>query len=80
MPGRSGGVERGATRVADRPGHDMRYAINAGRAGRERYSPRETFESGFAKTVDWYLGNQPWIEAITDGSYRNWIESNYRSR
>jgi len=69
------------TYVTDRPGHDLRYAINAGRAGRELgYSPRETFETGFAKTVDWYLGNQPWIDAITDGSYRDWIESNYRSR
>ena len=69
------------TYVTDRPGHDLRYAINASRAEKELgYVPEENFESGFSKTVDWYLDNQPWIDSITDGTYRDWLETNYRTR
>lgn len=59
------------THVTDRPGHDMRYAIDASRIRDElRWEPCETKESGFRKTVQWYLDNQDWWQAILDGSYR----------
>ena len=58
------------TFVADRPGHDMRYAIDAGKIQRELgWTPEETFASGLAKTVDWYLTNQEWVNRVLDGSY-----------
>ncbi len=64
--------------VRDRPGHDRRYAINAGKITNELgYAPAETFETGIRKTVQWYLDNEPWWRAIMDGSYREWIEKNY---
>ena len=57
--------------VKDRPGHDMRYAIDAGRIEWALgWRPRESFESGIRKTVEWYLGNSPWVESILSGSYR----------
>jgi dTDP-glucose 4,6-dehydratase len=59
------------TFVADRPGHDWRYAIDATRIERELgFRPEETFESGIRTTVDWYLENEAWWRAILDGSYR----------
>ena len=58
------------TYVTDRPGHDMRYAIDASKIQRELgWTPEETFETGLAKTVDWYLDNQQWISRVLDGSY-----------
>ena len=58
------------TYVKDRPGHDMRYAIDASKIQRDLgWLPEETFETGLAKTVDWYLANQQWIERVLDGSY-----------
>lgn len=69
------------THVADRPGHDRRYAINAAKAKRELgYEPAETLQSGLAKTVDWYLRNEAWWAAVMDGSYRAWIGKNYEER
>ncbi len=57
--------------VKDRPGHDRRYAIDSGKLQRELgWTPQETFESGIARTVDWYLDNQVWCGRVTDGSYR----------
>ena len=57
--------------VADRPGHDLRYAIDAGKIERELgWRPRESFETGLRKTVEWYLGNRSWWRAIVDGSYQ----------
>ncbi|GAB6068106.1 dTDP-glucose 4,6-dehydratase [Methylothermus subterraneus] len=57
--------------VADRPGHDLRYAIDASKIHRElQWSPAETFETGIRKTVRWYLENQDWCRRVTDGSYR----------
>lgn len=59
------------TFVADRPGHDRRYAIDASKIERELgWRPTVTFEQGIAQTVDWYLENQPWVERVLDGSYR----------
>ena len=58
------------TYVTDRPGHDMRYAIDASKIERDLgWTPEETFETGLAKTVDWYLANQQWIDRVLDGSY-----------
>lgn len=58
------------TYVTDRPGHDVRYAIDAGKIYRELgWKPQETFESGIRKTVEWYLANDKWWQAILDGSY-----------
>ena len=59
------------TYVKDRPGHDMRYAIDAGKIQRELgWKPEETFESGIRKTVQWYLDNESWWKAVQDGSYQ----------
>lgn len=58
------------TYVTDRPGHDVRYAIDATKIGKELgWKPQETFESGIRKTVEWYLNNQPWWSRVLDGSY-----------
>ncbi|MEW6698051.1 MAG: dTDP-glucose 4,6-dehydratase [Bacillota bacterium] len=57
--------------VADRPGHDKRYAIDASKIERELgWRPRESFETGLIKTVEWYLNNQNWVSRVLDGSYR----------
>jgi len=59
------------TYVRDRPGHDRRYAIDAGKLqGELGWMPTVTFEQGMARTVDWYLDNQPWVQRVLDGSYR----------
>lgn len=59
------------TFVQDRPGHDVRYAIDATKIGRELgWKPQETFESGIRKTVEWYLNNQTWWRNVLNGSYR----------
>lgn len=58
------------TYVKDRPGHDMRYAIDAGKIERELgWRPEETFETGMRKTVSWYLNNEKWWRSVQDGSY-----------
>jgi dTDP-glucose 4,6-dehydratase len=69
------------TYVADRPGHDRRYAIDAGKIGRELgWRPQESFESGIEKTVRWYLDNPEWVAHVQSGEYRNWIDRNYAQR
>jgi dTDP-glucose 4,6-dehydratase len=69
------------TYVADRPGHDRRYAIDAGKIERELgWKPAETFETGIRKTVQWYLDNQGWVANVQSGSYRDWLEKNYAGR
>ena len=66
--------------VADRPGHDRRYAIDAGKIERELgWKPVETFESGIRKTVTWYLGNQGWVSNVKSGTYREWVNKQYGS-
>ncbi|EJN00879.1 dTDP-glucose 4,6-dehydratase [Herbaspirillum sp. YR522] len=67
--------------VKDRPGHDVRYAIDATKIQAELgWFPQESFDSGIDKTVRWYLDNQQWVEQVADGSYREWIDSNYKER
>jgi len=64
--------------VKDRPGHDRRYAVDAGRIGAELgWKPAETFESGIRKTVQWYLDNQQWVQDVTSGAYRDWVSKQY---
>jgi len=66
------------TYVQDRPGHDRRYAIDAGKIARELgWKPAETFDSGMRKTVQWYLGNQAWVHNVTSGAYRDWVGKHY---
>ena len=69
------------TYVKDRPGHDLRYAIDASKITRELgWSPAETFATGLRKTVRWYLDNTEWVAQVKTGEYRNWIEKNYEQR
>jgi dTDP-glucose 4,6-dehydratase len=64
--------------VKDRPGHDRRYAIDAGKIGRALgWQPLETFETGLRKTVAWYLAHQDWVEGVTSGAYRQWVAKQY---
>jgi dTDP-glucose 4,6-dehydratase len=66
------------TFVQDRPGHDRRYAMDVRKIERELgWRPRETFETGIRKTVQWYLGHEKWIQEITSGDYRQWIAAQY---
>ncbi len=69
------------TTVADRPGHDRRYAIDETKARAELgYAPARTFEQGFAATLGWYLANEAWWRGVLDGSYRDWVDMNYTAR
>jgi len=66
------------TFVKDRPGHDRRYAIDASKIGDLLgWQPEETFTTGLKKTVDWYLENPAWVEHVTSGDYRHWVEKQY---
>ena len=66
------------TYVSDRPGHDLRYAIDASKLKSELdWQPSETFELGIQKTVNWYLDNQDWVDNVTSGLYRHWVEQQY---
>lgn len=67
--------------VADRPGHDRRYAIDTGKLERELdWTPGEPFSTGIRKTVAWYLENQEWVQRVTSGTYREWLAVNYANR
>ena len=66
------------TFVKDRPGHDRRYAIDAGAIRRELgWTPAESFDTGMRKTARWYLDNGEWLAAVTSGEYHQWISLNY---
>jgi len=67
--------------VQDRPGHDRRYAMNAGKITSELgWRPAERFETGLRKTVQWYLDHMDWVQNVTSGAYRNWLDLNYANR
>jgi dTDP-glucose 4,6-dehydratase len=69
------------TFVADRPGHDRRYAIDASKIDRELgWQPVVKFERGLRETVEWYLNNTAWIENVRSGAYLDWIRQNYEER
>jgi len=81
MKPRAGGYRPLIVSVPDRPGHDRRYAIDARKMRAELgWSPRETFETGLAKTVRWYLDHGPWVAQVKSGEYRRWLEVNYAAR
>ena len=64
--------------VKDRPGHDLRYSIDAGKVrGELGWEPRESFETGLRKTVNWYLTNQEWVRNVTRGAYGAWLSIQY---
>ena len=76
VPGRD--YERLVTFVADRPGHDRRYAIDPSKIRRVLgWAPAETFGTGMRRTVQWYLDNEAWLAAVTSGEYHKWISLNY---
>ena len=80
-PDPAGPRERLIKYVTDRAGHDRRYAIDARKIERELgWRPAETFESGFLKTVQWYLGHQDWTARVISGAYKDWIAANYDGR
>jgi len=64
--------------IQDRPGHDRRYAVNFDKIKHDlEWSPTETFETGIQKTVQWYLNHQGWVDGVTSGIYRDWVERQY---
>ncbi|MFN3789758.1 dTDP-glucose 4,6-dehydratase [Massilia sp.] len=66
--------------VKDRPGHDRRYAVDAGKLERELgWRPAEMFETGLRKTVVWYLAHGDWVRGVTSGAYRDWVAQHYAS-
>lgn len=77
-PGES---EKLITYVKDRPGHDLRYAIDATKINKELgWKPSVTFEEGLSRTIDWYLQNKKWLEDVTSGSYMHYYENMYGNR
>jgi dTDP-glucose 4,6-dehydratase len=80
-PSSLGSYKRLITYVKDRPGHDRRYAIDASKLQQELgWKPAETFATGIRKTVAWYLDNQPWVNNVLSGAYRDWETLNYGHR
>ena len=66
------------TYVKDRPGHDVRYAIDATKIKEElNWVPKESFETGLRKTVEWYLNNKEWVEHVQSGEYQSWLNKQY---
>jgi dTDP-glucose 4,6-dehydratase len=78
-PRRDGGsYARQIAFVADRPGHDRRYAVDARKIERELgWAPRESFAVGLRATIRWYLNNQDWVSNVATGAYRDWISRQY---
>ena len=78
---RSGSYRAQIRFVPDRPGHDRRYAIDAGLIERELgWRPVETFATGMQKTIAWYLGNPGWVRNVRSGEYKKWMDRNYGPR
>lgn len=74
-------LEKLVTFVKDRPGHDLRYAIDCSKIKRELgWKPTRTFSEGLKQTILWYIKNPEWVENIRTGAYRQWIELNYSAR
>jgi len=74
-----GSSEQLITYVTDRPGHDMRYAIDATKIDRElEWKPSLQFEEGLDKTIDWYLNNQAWLNNVTSGDYQKYYSEQYK--
>jgi dTDP-glucose 4,6-dehydratase len=74
----TGTSEKLITYVKDRPGHDLRYAIDASKINKElNWSPTVTFEQGLAITIDWYLNNETWLNNVTSGNYQNYYTKQY---
>ena len=74
----SGESEKLISFVKDRPGHDMRYAIDARKLNEELgWQPSLQFEEGIEKTIDWYLENEQWVKQVTSGEYQNYYEKQY---
>jgi dTDP-glucose 4,6-dehydratase len=74
-----GTSEKLITYVKDRPGHDLRYAIDASKINKELgWKPTVTFEEGLSNTIDWYLENKEWMEKVTSGEYQNYYEEQYK--
>jgi len=77
-PDPAGPRERLITFVKDRPGHDRRYAIDATKLCTELgWKPKETFDTGLRKTVEWYLANGEWVQGVQSGAYRDWVATQY---
>ena len=75
-----GASEKLITYVKDRPGHDLRYAIDASKINKELgWKPSVTFEEGLNKTIDWYLNNQNWLENVTIGAYQAYYKKQYNN-
>jgi len=67
------------TFVKDRPGHDLRYAIDANKINKELgWKPSVTFEEGLSRTIDWFLANQEWLEHVTSGDYQKYYDKQYK--
>lgn len=76
-----GTSEKLITYVKDRPGHDLRYAIDAAKIQKELgWEPSVTFEEGLALTIDWYISNQEWLKNVTSGEYQKYYEEFYGSK
>jgi dTDP-glucose 4,6-dehydratase len=80
-PKASGSYAAQISFVKDRPGHDRRYAIDGSKLRAELgWAPAQTFETGLASTVRWYLDHPEWVEEVTSGAYRTWVDTNYARR
>ena len=67
--------------MKDRPGHDLRYALNCDKLSRETgWHARISFDEGLAQTIDWYSKNRPWLDEVRSGSYREYFDRHYLQR
>ncbi len=67
------------TFVKDRPGHDLRYAVDFSKLNKNlNWSPKESFETGIRDTIQWYMDNRKWVERVKSGEYKNWIKTHYK--